>query len=190
MPEDLEAVDDRWLVKRLGHDPAAIEEFYRRHVRALTRHLTRSTGNPHDADDLVAATFIAAIESAGRYDPAAGPPRAWLFGIARNLIAMRWRGAAAEGRALHRLAGARPPAVDEFDRADARLDAGDLAGPALAALPGLPPAERELIELMVNRDLTVTEAAGELGIRSGTARMRLKRVRDRLFAAMTRDRTR
>ena len=185
---DLEAVDDRWLVKRLGHDPVALEEFYRRHVRALTRHLTRSLGDPHDAADLAAATFIAAMESAGRYNPAAGPPRAWLFGIARNLVAMRWRGAAAEGRALHRFAGSRPAAAeDEFERVDSRVDATDLAGSALVALPELPRAERELIELMVDRDLTVTEAAGQLGIRSGTARMRLKRARERLISAITKD---
>lgn len=188
MLEDLGAVDDRWLVKRLGHDPVALEEFYRRHVRVLTRHLTRSVGDPHDAADLAAATFIAAMESAGRYNPAAGPPRAWLFGIARHLVAMRWRGSAAEGRALHRFAGHRPAlAEDEYEQVDARMDASERAGPALAALADLPPAERELIELMVDRDLTVTEAAGELGIRSGTARMRLKRVRERLISAMTRE---
>ncbi|GIE97200.1 RNA polymerase sigma factor [Paractinoplanes rishiriensis] len=181
---DLAAVDDRDLLRVFDRDPQAVEEFYRRHVRVLGRYLTRAVGNPHDAADLSAATFISAMESAARYDPSCGEPRAWLFGIARNLVAMRWRRLAAEGRAMDRLGGRHDPEPDAYEQLEDRMDADHLAGPALAAVPGLPPAERELLESMVRSDLTVTEAAAELGIRSGTARMRLARARARLFRAL------
>ena len=183
---DLATADDRDLLRDFGRDPAAVEEFYRRHVRALSRYLTRAAGNPHDGADLVAATFVAAMESAGRYDAAHGEPRAWLFGIARNQMAMRWRRAAAESRALDRFGGQHAVGEDAYEQADDRVDADELAGPALAALPDLPPAERALVDIMIERDLTVTEAAGELGIRSGTARMRLARARSRLFRVLSR----
>ncbi|MFK3983522.1 RNA polymerase sigma factor [Micromonospora sp. NPDC050397] len=184
-----DAIDDRELLRGLDRDPAALEEFYRRHVRALTRYLHSAVGDTHDAGDLAAATFIAAMESATRYDPAQGEPRAWLFGIARNLVAMRWRRAAAESRAMSRLGGQSHPSVDEYERVDDRIDASELAAPALAALPSLPPAERELIEVMLDRGLSVTEAAAALGIRPGTARMRLARARARLALAMSKDET-
>ena len=50
----------------------------------------------------------------------------------------------------------------------------------MAAVEALPPAERELVQLVVAQELTVPEAAARLGIKPGTARMRLARVRARL----------
>jgi RNA polymerase sigma factor (sigma-70 family) len=179
--------DDRELVPRLTCDPAALEEFYRRHVRSLMRQVIERVQDPHDADDLVAATFIAAMESAARYDPAKGTPGAWLRGIAGNLMATRWRRAATEARAMSRLAGHVTPAADEFGSIDDRIDAGRQAAPAIAVLDRLPPAERELVDLVLYRDLTVGEAAVALGIRPGTARMRLLRTRARVAAALGRD---
>jgi RNA polymerase sigma-70 factor (ECF subfamily) len=186
---DPATADDRDLICVLDRDPRAVEEFYRRHVRWLTGALSRAVSDPHDTADLVAATFIAAMESSGRYDPARGDPRAWLYGIARNLLAARWRRAAAESRALDRFGGLRPAAAgtDDFQRADERLDADQLARPAVAALASLPPAERELIEVMLRGDLSVAEAARELGIRTGTARMRLARARHRLTSVLRKE---
>ena len=99
--------DDRRLVPVLARDPAALEEFYRRHVRPLTRHVTRRLGNPHDAANVVASTFLAAMESSAAFDAARGKPIAWLYGIAGNVMAMRWRRGEAESRAVARLLGRR-----------------------------------------------------------------------------------
>jgi Sigma-70 region 2 len=68
------------LVARLGTDPAAFEEFYRRHVDAVTRLAVRRVGQPDQAADLVAEVFLAVIESADRYDPDRGEPIAWVMG--------------------------------------------------------------------------------------------------------------
>lgn len=181
-PEPADA-DDAELVRALGRDPAALEELYRRHVRPLTRYAVRRLGDPEAAGDLVAATFLAAIESAGRFDPARGEPAAWLYGIAGNLVANQRRRSAAESRALARLHGRRDLPADEYGRLEDRLDAHRRAGPAHAALRVLPPAERDLVRLILHADMTVREAAATLGIRPGTARMRLFRARTRLAAA-------
>jgi RNA polymerase sigma factor (sigma-70 family) len=177
---DLAEADDAELVPNLGRDPAALEEFYRRHVLALTRYATRQIGDAHGADDLVATVFLAAIESVDRYDPARGAARAWLFGIAANLIGTHHRRAAAERRATARLHGQRPVQRDELDRVEEAIDASRRTGPPVAALRLLPAAERELLALVLDQDLTVPEAAAALGIRPGTARMRLARARARL----------
>jgi RNA polymerase sigma-70 factor (ECF subfamily) len=177
---DLADVDDRLLVPLIAQDPAALEEFYRRHVRPLTRYVTRKLGDPHDAADVVAATFLAAMESGTGYDATRGKPAAWLWGIASNVIAMRWRRTAAESRAVARLGGRPPAAPDEYGRSDERLDARSEARPVIAAFPSLSATERELIELVVHEQLTVGEAAAALGIRPATARMRLARARARL----------
>ena len=181
---NLAHADDRDLVPLLDGDPAAVEEFYRRHVRALTRFIARHIDDQHDVPDLVTATFIAAIESAQRYDPERGDPGSWIRGIARNLIAGRKRRRAAETRATARFGARRPAEGDEFALVDDRIDAARRAGPALAALPTLPRSERELLHLMLHDGLTVGEAADILGIRPGAARMRLARVRTRLNPAV------
>ena len=41
--------------------------------------------------DLVSAVFLAAMQSAKRYDPAKAEAISWLFGIAANLLAIPLR---------------------------------------------------------------------------------------------------
>jgi RNA polymerase sigma factor (sigma-70 family) len=180
---DLADADDADLVRRL-RDPAALEELYRRHVRPLTRYAVRRLdGDADAAGDLVAATFLAAIESADRFDARRGEVAGWLFGIANNLLAGQHRRSVAESRAVARYRGRREIATDEYGRLEERLDAHRRTGPAQVVLRALPPAERELLGLVLHAGLTVREAAAALGIRPGTARMRLARARTRLAAA-------
>lgn len=176
---DLSETDDRDLVPALGRDQAAVEEFYRRHVRPLTRYITRRLGDPEETADLVTATFLAAIQSSAQFDPRRGAPGAWLYGIATNLIAAQRRRAATEAHAIARFGGRAGPVADVFEQIDDRVDAQREARSAAGILAALPPAERELIDLVRDRGLTVREAAGELGIRPATARMRLARLRRR-----------
>jgi RNA polymerase sigma-70 factor (ECF subfamily) len=78
----------------LGRDPDAFEAFYREHLGAVRRFVARRVGDVEQAADLTADVFVQAIESADRYDPALGPPGAWLTGIARNVVAAHLRDAA------------------------------------------------------------------------------------------------
>jgi RNA polymerase sigma-70 factor (ECF subfamily) len=172
-------VADADLIAALRHDPDALEEFYRRHVTVVTRFAQRRLGDPHQADDIVAAAFLAVIDSADRYEPDRGSTRAWLFGITSNLIAGANRRAAAEYRAVQRLGGQRPLWTDELAGLEEAIDARRRVGSPGAMLDLLPTAERELVTLLLDRH-TLPEAADVLGIRTGTARMRLARARARL----------
>jgi RNA polymerase sigma-70 factor (ECF subfamily) len=63
----------------------------------LVRYLTRLTGNPADADDLVQATYLRAADALERAPAAGHELRRWLFRIATNLALdelrrrKRWR---------------------------------------------------------------------------------------------------
>ena len=177
--------EDADLVLAMARDPAALEEFYRRHVRPLTRYAARRVGETQ-APDIVAAAFLAAIESVGGYDRSRGEPAAWLYGIAGNLIGTHLRRLAAENRAMVRLSGQRAVGSDEYGRLEESLDASRHTAACGITLAALPNAERELLDLVLHRDLTVVEAARTLGIRPGTARMRLSRARTRLLAQLRR----
>jgi DNA-directed RNA polymerase specialized sigma24 family protein len=109
----------RWI----GTDPAIFEAFYREHVEGVQRFVARRVGERERAADLTAEIFLAAIESAEGYRPGDGTPRAWLFGIARLVIAGDARRRGAERAREDRWRGSALLDSDDAARIDARLDA-------------------------------------------------------------------
>ena len=162
---------------RIGHDPDALEAFYTEHVTAVTRFVARRVADPHTVADLTAEVFLAVIDSAHSYRPGRGTQVAWLYGIARNVIAGERRRAATELRAASRVAGRRLLDDDDIARLEERIDAESAGRAACLALAGLPPDERAVLELVAVDGLPVADAAAALGIRPGTARVRLHRAR-------------
>jgi RNA polymerase sigma-70 factor (ECF subfamily) len=162
---------------RIASDPAALEAFYREHVEAVTRFVVRRVDDPYLAADLTAEVFLAAIDSAGGYRPERGAPRAWLFGVARNVVASEQRRALRERRARARMEGRRLLDDHDVERMVERIDAAAQARELFAALDVLPAGERAVFELVALDDLSVNEAAAALGVRRVTARVRLHRAR-------------
>jgi RNA polymerase sigma-70 factor (ECF subfamily) len=103
------------------------EEFYRRHVAAVTRFMARRAADPHAVADLTADVFLAVIGSAHTYRPGLGTELAWLYGIARNVIAGEARRAAQEVRAAGLVAGRRLLDGDDIARLEERVDAESAA---------------------------------------------------------------
>ncbi|HST26292.1 MAG TPA: RNA polymerase sigma factor [Gaiellaceae bacterium] len=161
-------------------DPDAFERFYRQHVGAVQRFVGRRVDDPYLAADLTADVFVAVIESAGSYRRSRGEPVAWLFGIARNVVAGERRRQAKELRTAARIRGRE--LVDEDDLAALHeLIDGESAGRELLRdLAGLPPGERAVLELVAIDGLSVSEAGRALGIGAVAARVRLHRARRRL----------
>jgi RNA polymerase sigma factor (sigma-70 family) len=165
------------------YDPVAFEAFYRRHVDAVTRFMARRVTDPHTVADLTAETFLAVIDSARTYRPDLGSETAWLYGIARNVVATEARRSARQNVLGGRIAGRRLLEGDDIGRLEEKLDAEEAGRRALAALDRLPDGERAVMELVAVDQLSVTEAAVALGIRKVTARVRLHRARRALRLA-------
>lgn len=168
----------RWI----GIDPELFEVFYREHIEDLQRFVARRVGDRERAADLTAEIFLAAIDSSHRYRPRRGTPKAWLYGIARALVANDRRRRGRERAREERFRGS--ALLDEEDAAgmDARIDAAAQARRLYAAMDRLPEAERAVLELVAIDELTVAEAAAAVGVRAGTARVRLYRARRKLSA--------
>ena len=158
-------------------DPVAFEAFYRCHVGTVTRFVARRVADPHTVADLTAEVFLAVIGSARSYCPGRGTELAWLHGIARNVIAAERRRAAHELRTAGRIAGHRLLDGDDIARLEDRIDAESAGRAACLALARLPEDERAVLELVAIDGLAVKDAAAALGIRPGTARVRLHRAR-------------
>lgn len=170
----------RWI----GTDPDIFEAFYREHVEGLQHFIARRVGERERAADLTAEIFLAAIESVDRYRPGNGTPRAWLYGIARIVIANDARRRGAERDREARWRGGALLDSDDAARIDARLDAAARARELYAAMDRLPEAERAVLELVALDELTVAEAAAAAGLRPVTARVRLHRARRKLRAEL------
>lgn len=159
-------------------DCDAYSAFFRRHSRAVTSYAVRRCGSPEDVADLVADTFMIALQAAGRYVPETGTALPWLYGIARRVLARQRRRQAGFTRLLikstHsqvRFSGIEEDAIAEA--IDARR-----TGPALAqALRRLSPGERDVLELVAYEGLTPSEAAVVLALTPNAARLKLSRAR-------------
>jgi len=162
---------------RIAHDPEAFEAFYRAHVEGVERFVARRVADPHLAADLTADVFLAAIDAAASYRRERGSPAAWLFGVARIVVAAEYRRSARESRANGRVEGRRLLGDDDVERMQERIDAAARSRVLFAAVAQLPEGERAVLELVALDDLSVSEAAAVLGLRPVTARVRLHRAR-------------
>jgi RNA polymerase sigma factor, sigma-70 family len=158
-------------------DPAAFEAFYRRHFDAVMRFVARRVTDPHQVADLTAEVFVAVLDSSHTYRPDRGGETAWLYGVAHNVLRAERRRAARELRARGRIVGHRLLDPDDIAHLEERIDAEEPARRILQAMAELPEGERALLELVAVDGLTPAEAAAALGIRPGTARVRLHRAR-------------
>ncbi|QCX74642.1 ECF RNA polymerase sigma factor SigE [Streptomyces sp. YIM 121038] len=164
-------------------DPQAFEEFYRRHVDAVTRFVARRVSDPHTVADLTADVFLAVVDSADGYRPGRGSEAAWLFGIGRNVVRAEYRRSSRQAGLGARIAGRRLLDDDDIARLEEKLDAERGGRRALELLAELPESERAVLELVAVDQLTVSEAAAALGTTQVAARVRLHRARRKLRGA-------
>lgn len=178
-PPDVSAdAADAEAIVRSRRDPAAFTEIFHRHFAAIHGYAARRLG-VDAADDIAAETFLAAFRKRGRFDPARGSVRPWLYGIATRLIGLHRR---AEGRRFRALA--RTPA-DHFedgheDLVTARVTAGGAGAELADALAKLPRGDRDVLLLVALADLSYEEVGQALGLKTGTVASRLHRARRRL----------
>ncbi|CCH33779.1 sigma-70 family RNA polymerase sigma factor [Actinosynnema sp. NPDC047251] len=155
-------------------------DLFDRHARPLHRYLARRVGDL--ADDLVGETFLVAFQTRTGYQPDRGTVRAWLYGIATNLLRRHLR---QEVRGLHaaaRAAGSAAGDEDHGNRVSDQVDAQARTRLLAGALAGLDVGDRDVLLLTSWAGLDSNEVAEALGIPVGTVRSRLHRVRRTLRA--------
>ena len=150
----------------------AFEELFERQFESVYGYLARRVG-PELGRDLASETFTRAFAARKRYDPARGAARAWLFGIANNLVRRHYRDEERRLRAFARLDIPRDAAPPELTLAD--------------ALATLAQEERDVLLLFAWADLSYAEIATALEVPVGTVRSRLNRARAHVRAALERE---
>ena len=157
------------------------EEVYAANRGPILGYVLRRTGNPHDAADVLAETFLTAWR---RLDdvPPGDQARLWLYGVARRVLANQQRGEHRRSELADRLRAELTTAYQAPEYA------GELAGIA-AAFRGLPETDRELLALVGWEGLDNGQVAAVLGCSRNAVRIRLHRARRRLASAIARQPT-
>lgn len=182
-------------------DPEAFGLLFREHAQAVYGHAARLTADRNTAEDVVSLTFLEAwrlreklhsdaestetAEGAGADGSGSGDSslRAWLFGIATNVLRNTRRTARRHSAALARLPERRAERETVPDFADelvGRMEDSDRLAAAHAALAKLRRREREVFALCVWSGLSYAAAAEALDVPVSTVRSRLARARQRL----------
>ncbi len=159
-------------------EPERFGEIFDRHYRPVWGYMAKVAG-PQLADDLAGQVFLSAFESRHRFDTEQGSVRAWLYGIASNLVRTRFRTDRRARQALRRLSIDRGGA----DRIELVVEADALRAEAVRvrrAMNDLGFDDRHIIVLAAWEGLTYPEIASILGVPVGTVRSRLSRARSRL----------
>ena len=169
--------DHELLAAVAERDRGALEELYHRHEPWLTMRLARRCADRGIVDEVVQDTFVTVWRTADRY-AGSGAVAAWIWGIGirRLLQALRPR-----RPLLERLRRAR---IDDVASAEEQVLLGIEHGGLAAALDGLSPDLRAVVEATVLDGLTTAEAASLLGIPSGTVKTRMMRARREMRKAL------
>jgi RNA polymerase sigma-70 factor, ECF subfamily len=173
---------DASVLRRSIDQPDCFAVLFDRHFGEVYRYLRRRLGDELAAE-LTAETFLQAFRSRRRFVDGEASVRAWLYGIAANLVRMNRRSEERRLRAYARAAaglGAYEPAVAVEERLDA-----EALWPALAlALADLSPGLREVLVLHAWAELSHEEIAAALGCSGAAVRTRLSRARSQLTAKL------
>lgn len=164
---------DREIVAAIAAgDPAGLAGAYDKYAESLYGYCDWMLGGPEHAAATVQDTFvIAAVNLGGLRDP--GRLRPWLYAVARSECHRQLRaGDAGPGET----AGLAAPPADVGDDTE-RVQ---LRGLVRAALGGLSPGEREVIELDFRQELSGADLAAVLAVSRNQAHALALRARGRL----------
>jgi RNA polymerase sigma-70 factor (ECF subfamily) len=177
-PQAAEDASDADLLQRVrAGTPAALQPIYERHGASVYRFALLWSGSPAIAADVTQDVFVHLLAHPADFDPERGRLRAYLCGIARNLV-----------RRLHALPTHDP--LPEDDGEDNMMPLALVVEAPLErllrdreleqvrrAIALLPPPYREALILVELQECSYAEAAAQCGCALGTIRSRLARAR-------------
>lgn len=167
-----QAVDSPMPRIRPPAAPDGFEEFFRSSFRELVRTAMYAGGTREEAEDAAAKALTEMLQSWGTIEPSIAYARR---ATVHNFIKAKTRGT---GRVARRLVERGHIPGHEGDE-DRQLTAWEDDEWVAAVLSTLPPAQREVMELLA-KGLDRDEIVGALGKSNETIRQHLKSARDRL----------
>jgi RNA polymerase sigma-70 factor, ECF subfamily len=156
------------------------EGLYSAHSAEILRFAVRCGANRQDAEEVVIETFLVCWR---RFDEMTDPPIAWLLGVAKFVFLNNRRSHSRRQALFHKLTLARP------DPPSASSDDGVSPGAVMEAFSRLDPTDRQVLELLVWREMKHEEAAQVIGCSRNAVTKRFQQARRRLQALLSPIRT-
>jgi RNA polymerase sigma-70 factor (ECF subfamily) len=171
---DLTQARDRDLVRRIERgDEDAFRGLFRRYAPSAMALARRVARQPALAEEIVQEAFLAVWRNPGGYDQRRGSVKSWLMGMVHHRAVDSVRREESQRRRAES-AQANDVVVVE-DLADAVVEELGLPQERRAvreALEGLPPEQRQIIELMYFGGFSQSAIAERLGLPLGTVKSR------------------
>jgi RNA polymerase sigma factor (sigma-70 family) len=170
--------DSEVVAAIVAGDPTGLAEAYDRYAGPLHVFCQAMLREPADAADVVQDTFvIAAPRMSALRDPQRLRP--WLYTVARNECLRRLR-----VRSLQAPLEDAPDVTDEAADVAADMEKAELRALVREALPGVGPAEQEVLDLQLRHGLAGSEVASVLGVSRNHAHALMSRARVQLETAL------
>jgi RNA polymerase sigma-70 factor (ECF subfamily) len=170
--------DEELLEAWRAQDAQAGNELFNRHFDAVCRFFASKLG--HEVDDLIQRTFLACVESRERA-ASTSTFRAYLFGIARNVLRRHFRDKHHERARFDPL---EESASDLAPQAHSLIAGREEEVLLLTGLRSLALDHQIILELYYWENLSGPELAQALEIPEGTVRGRIRRAKELLEAAL------
>ncbi|MDR2999077.1 MAG: RNA polymerase sigma factor [Microbacterium sp.] len=173
--------EEVWRRARDGSGEA-FAELFRMHRDSVFRRAAAMLDQAHDAEDATAVAFFELWRRRRSVRVVNGTVLPWLLVTVANTARNQRR----SGNRYRRLLASMPrdEAQDAESEAVEKIDAQVLGVRLRDALATLKPDDAALLVLTALDGLSVADAAQVIGVKPGTARMRLKRARDGLRAGL------
>jgi len=154
-----EAADERLLVEAARTDPGRFAELYEAHFERIYAYVARRVRDRHAAEDITSEVFQQALANISRYEWRGVPFSAWLYRIAANAIADRWKAQERE----RGTPGPEPSVEPDFASVEQQARLFRMVGL-------LPQEQRRVIELRFVEQKSIREIAAELGKSEGAVK--------------------
>ena len=178
------SLTDAELLQRMQRgDGEAFSILYQRHQQRVFRFATVYSGAEGLAADVTQEVFMQLFDNHS-FDPAQGELRAYLLGMARNLLRRHWRDAQRFEALPDEEDGPLGEALIDRVEPSALVSRAQQYSCLRAAILALPSYYREVMILCELEELDYQEAARILEVPIGTVRSRLNRARKALSLAM------
>jgi RNA polymerase sigma factor (sigma-70 family) len=173
-----------WTAASAG-DTAAFAVVFDRYARAVYNHAFRLTGSWATAEDVTQTVFLVAWRRRAQARLVDGMLLPWLLVIATNTARTETRSTRRWLALLRRIPPERDSGPDPADDVAGRVDDERRMRDILAAVRGLPRAEREAVALCLWSHVPYADAAAILGVTEAAVRSRVSRARARLNRMLT-----
>jgi len=166
-------VGERLLVQAAQEDPARFAELYEANLERVYAFIARRVHDRDVAEDLTSDVFHKALSNLAGFDWRGIPFAAWLFRIAANVMADRWKSAGKE------VAGDPPAPSTEIN-----IEEVEQRGRLFRAVEDLPDDQRRVIGMRFAEGKSIREIAQELAKTEGAVKQLQFRGLEKLRAQL------